>query len=176
MARGGAGEQRSDSVDGLPAAANHTANVALAKLKFENRCSASRNFRQHHVVRKFDQLPNDELEKFSHEGRLTTNAHESTRISAGIKNAGVRQPPSPKQRRLLGTGQTSQGSRRSQSAARTQRLFRLATSGLRRFLSCRFCDGWLRRRRRCFRGRRSYRRFRRSFRGKAGDLFLIFLN
>jgi hypothetical protein len=28
-------------------------------------------------------LPNDELEKFSHHGRLTTNAHESTRISTG---------------------------------------------------------------------------------------------
>jgi len=68
MARGGAGKQRSDSVDGLPAAANHAANVALAQLKFENGCSAARNFREHHVVRIFDQLPNDELEKFSHDG------------------------------------------------------------------------------------------------------------
>jgi len=33
MARGGAGKQRSDSVDGLPAAANHAANVALTQLK-----------------------------------------------------------------------------------------------------------------------------------------------
>jgi hypothetical protein len=68
MARGGAGKQRSDSVDGLPAAANHAANVALAQLKFENGCSAARNFREHHVVGIFDQLPNDELEKFSHDG------------------------------------------------------------------------------------------------------------
>jgi hypothetical protein len=75
MARGGAGEQRSNSVDGLPAAADHAANVALSKLKFENGCSAARNFREHHVVGKFDQLPKDELEKFSHDGKAT---HECT--------------------------------------------------------------------------------------------------
>jgi len=66
MARGGADKQRSDSVDGLPATANHAADIALAKLKFENGCSAARNFREHHVVGIFNQLPNDELEKFSH--------------------------------------------------------------------------------------------------------------
>jgi hypothetical protein len=80
MARGGADKQCSNSVDGLPAAANHAANVALAKLKFESGSSAAGNFREHHVVGKFDQLPNDELEKFSHEGKLTTNEYESTRI------------------------------------------------------------------------------------------------
>ena len=68
MARGGTGEQRSNSVDRLPTAANHAADIALAKLKFKNGCSATRNFREHHVVRIFDQLPNDELEKFSHDG------------------------------------------------------------------------------------------------------------
>jgi hypothetical protein len=61
MARGGADKQRSDSVDGLPAAANHAANIALAKLKLKNGCSTAGNFREHHVVRIFDQLPNDEL-------------------------------------------------------------------------------------------------------------------
>jgi hypothetical protein len=89
MARGGADKQRSDSVDGLPAAPNHAADIALPKLKFENGCSAARNFREHHVVGIFNQLPNDELEKFSHDGRLPTNAHESTRISAGIKNQAI---------------------------------------------------------------------------------------
>lgn len=69
MARGRAGEQRPNSVDGLTAAADHAANVALAKLKFENGYSAARNFREHHVVWKFDQLPKDELEKFSHDGK-----------------------------------------------------------------------------------------------------------
>jgi len=71
MARGRAGEQRPNSVDRLPAAADHAANVDLAKLKFENGCSAARNFREHHVVGKFDQLPKDELEKFSHDGKAT---------------------------------------------------------------------------------------------------------
>src|SRR6266540_1030764 len=66
MARGGAGEQRANSLNGLPAATDHTTHVALSKLKLENGCSGTRNFREHHVVRKFDQLPNDELEKFSH--------------------------------------------------------------------------------------------------------------
>lgn len=94
MACGGTGEQRSNSVDGLPAAANHAANVALAKLKFENGRSAAGNFREYHVVGIFDQLPNDELEKFSHDGRVTTNAHESTPFSARIKNSGDRQPKS----------------------------------------------------------------------------------
>jgi hypothetical protein len=66
MARRGAGEQRPNSVDGLPAAADHAPDIALSELKFENGCSAARNFREHHVVRIFNQLPNNELEKFSH--------------------------------------------------------------------------------------------------------------
>lgn len=67
MARGGAGEQRPNSLDGLPAPSDHAADITLSKLKFENGCSATRNFREHHVVGIFDQLPNDELEKFSHD-------------------------------------------------------------------------------------------------------------
>jgi hypothetical protein len=81
MARGGAGEQRSNSVDGLPAAANHAADIALPKLKFENGCSAARNFREHHVVGIFNQLPNHELEKFSHDGKAN---HECTRIDTNF--------------------------------------------------------------------------------------------
>jgi hypothetical protein len=69
MARGGAGEQRPNCMNGLPAAANHAADIALSKLKVENGCSAARNFREHHVIGIFDQLPNDELEKFSHDGK-----------------------------------------------------------------------------------------------------------
>jgi hypothetical protein len=61
MARGGAGEQRPNSMNGLPTAANHATDIALAKLKFESGCSAARNFREHHVIGIFDQLPNDEL-------------------------------------------------------------------------------------------------------------------
>jgi len=186
MARGRAGEQRSNSVDGLTAAANHAAHVALPKLKFENGCSAARNFREHHVVGIFDQLPKDELEKFSHDGKIATNppSHNATARQVNT-NRHEFVPESKTQAFDSLLRQSSEGcgggtnvstpsavtERRS-----TQRLFRLSTSGLRRFASCRFCDGWLRRRRHCFRGRRCYRRFRRSFRGGAGDLFFISLN
>jgi hypothetical protein len=80
MTRGGAGEQCPNCVDGLPTAANHAADIALSKLKSKNGCSATRNFREHHVVGIFDQLPNDELKKFSHDGKITTNApsHNAT--------------------------------------------------------------------------------------------------
>jgi hypothetical protein len=74
MARGRAGEQRPNCVDGLPAAANHAAYIALSKLKSKNGCSAAWNFRKHHVVGIFDQLPNNELKKFSHDEKITTNA------------------------------------------------------------------------------------------------------
>src|SRR5436309_15546586 len=72
-------------MDGLPAAPDHASDIALSKLKFENGCSAARNFREHHVVGIFDQLPNDELEKFSHDGKVTTNERESTRICMAQK-------------------------------------------------------------------------------------------
>src|SRR5437762_1809757 len=56
----------------------------------------ARNFREHHLVGIFDQLPNDKLEKFSHDGKTNhesafaqyygaTGEHESRRISARIK-------------------------------------------------------------------------------------------
>ena len=66
MARGGTDEQRANRVNGLAVAANHAADIALPKLQLEDGCSADRNFREHHIVGKFDQLPNNELEKFSH--------------------------------------------------------------------------------------------------------------
>src|SRR5206468_9568248 len=44
------------------------------KLEFEDNRSAAGNFREHHVIRKFDQLANDKLEKFSH---LSEANHES---------------------------------------------------------------------------------------------------
>ena len=66
MTRGGAGEQRPNSLNGLTAAANHPADIAAPKLQFEDSCSAAWNFGQYHIVRKLNQLPDDELEKFSH--------------------------------------------------------------------------------------------------------------
>jgi hypothetical protein len=170
MTRGGASKQRPNCVDGLSAAANHAADIALSKLNFKNGCSAARNFREHHVVGIFDQLPDDELEKFSHNERLTTNAHESTRIYAGSKNQRST-PFSAKAAKATEAGRTFLRPRPATERRGTQRLFRLPTSGPRRFRRCRFRDGWLRRRRRCPRGRRPRRRSRR-----AGDLFFIFLN
>jgi len=54
-------------MNGLAVAANNAANVALTELHFEDRHFAARNFRQHHVVRKFHELSNDELEEFLHD-------------------------------------------------------------------------------------------------------------
>ena len=74
MARGGTGQQRANSLNGLAAPANNATDVSLSKLHLKNRGSAAWNFRQDHVVRKFDQLANDELEELSHAPqRLTTN-------------------------------------------------------------------------------------------------------
>src|SRR5437762_13763803 len=53
-------------MNGLAVAANNAADVALTQLHFEDRHFAARNFRQHHVVRKFHELSNDELEEFLH--------------------------------------------------------------------------------------------------------------
>jgi hypothetical protein len=64
-------------MNGLATSANHTANIPAPKLQFKDSRSAARNFRQHHIVRKFNQLPNDELEKLPHaSGKLITNGHE----------------------------------------------------------------------------------------------------
>ncbi|MEY2530711.1 MAG: hypothetical protein QOI96_796 [Verrucomicrobiota bacterium] len=66
MTRGRAGEQRADRLDGLTIAANHATDVALAKLDLENRRASVRNFREHHFVGIFDELANNEIEKFFH--------------------------------------------------------------------------------------------------------------
>lgn len=66
VARRRAGQQRANSLNGLAASAYHTTNISLSKLQFEDGHPAAWNFRQHHVVRKFNQLPNDELKKLPH--------------------------------------------------------------------------------------------------------------
>ncbi len=74
MARGGTGKQCANSLNGLAAATNHPADISPSKLQLKDGRSAVRNFREDHVVRKFDQLPNNEFEKLSHAPeRLTTN-------------------------------------------------------------------------------------------------------
>jgi hypothetical protein len=66
MARGGTGEQRPNGVNGLPVTANHAADIPLSKLQLKDGSPATWNFSEHHIVRKFNQLPDDELEEFSH--------------------------------------------------------------------------------------------------------------
>ena len=77
MARGGTGEQCANSLNGLAAATNDAADVSSSKLQLKDCGSAAWNFCQHHVIRKFDQLADNELEKLSHAlERLTTNEPE----------------------------------------------------------------------------------------------------
>ena len=70
VARGGAVQHRPDRVNRLAVAANDAADVGLAQLHFKDRHFAARNFREHHVVGKFDELTNDELEKFFHHSQI----------------------------------------------------------------------------------------------------------
>jgi len=67
MARSRTGEQGPNRMNSLAVATNDAADIGLSKLQLEDGCSAARNFREHHVVGKFDQLPNNKLEKFSHD-------------------------------------------------------------------------------------------------------------
>src|SRR5213592_2589332 len=60
------GQQGANSMNGLTRPANHTAHISASNLQFEGDHSAVADFREHHVIRKFDQLANHELEKFSH--------------------------------------------------------------------------------------------------------------
>jgi hypothetical protein len=75
MARGRTGDQRANSLNSLAAPADNATDVSPSELQLKDRGSAAWNFRQDHVVRKFDQLANDELEELSHAPeRLITNA------------------------------------------------------------------------------------------------------
>jgi len=73
VARGGTGEQRANSLNGLAGSANYAADIPSSKLQLKDGCPAAWNFREHHVVGKLNQLADDELKKFSH--ALKTN-HE----------------------------------------------------------------------------------------------------
>src|SRR5947209_4434581 len=66
VTRCGAVQHGADRVNRLPVSTNNSADVALTQLHFEDRHFAARNFRQNHVVRKFHELSNDELEEFLH--------------------------------------------------------------------------------------------------------------
>src|SRR2546430_13742856 len=82
MARSRTGEQRPNRMNSLAVATNDAADIALSKLQLEDGCSAARNFREHHVVGKFDQLPNNKLEKFSHDDVESIPDRKSTRLNS----------------------------------------------------------------------------------------------
>ena len=66
VTRGRAVQQRPNRVNGLAVAADDATNVALTQLDPEDRHLAAGDFRKDHVVRKLDELANDELKKFLH--------------------------------------------------------------------------------------------------------------
>src|SRR5204863_2325907 len=66
VARRGTVKHRANGVNRLAVATNDSADIALAQLHFKDRHFTVRNFGQHHVVRKFHELSNDELEEFLH--------------------------------------------------------------------------------------------------------------
>src|SRR4029077_9235984 len=76
-------------MNGLAVAANDAADVALTQLHFEDRHFAARNFRQHHVVRKFHELSNDELEEFLHVDSAGGGGVVSAGAAAGSIAAGA---------------------------------------------------------------------------------------
>src|SRR5882724_2715426 len=76
-------------MNGLAVAANDAADVALTELHFEDRHFAARNFRQHHVVRKFHELSNDELEEFLHVDSAGGGGVVSAGAAAGSIAAGA---------------------------------------------------------------------------------------
>jgi hypothetical protein len=87
VTRGGTREQRANGVNGLTAATNDTADVSSPKLQLKDGCSAAWNLREDHVIGKFNQLSNDELEKLSHAAeRLITNprSHNSYAVTDGV--------------------------------------------------------------------------------------------
>jgi hypothetical protein len=61
-----AGQQRADRLNSLSVAADDSTNVGLTQLNSEDRRLPRRNLGEHHLIRKFDELTNDELEKLLH--------------------------------------------------------------------------------------------------------------
>jgi hypothetical protein len=61
-----AGQQGANRLNRLTVAADHAADIALSELQPENRGLSTRDLSQHHLIRKFHQLPHDELEKLFH--------------------------------------------------------------------------------------------------------------
>ena len=63
MPRRRACEQCANGLNGLAVAANDPPNITLTHLQLEDRHLTAGNFREHDLIRKFDQLANDKFKK-----------------------------------------------------------------------------------------------------------------
>src|SRR5215470_2750383 len=96
VTRGGTREQSANSVNGLAAATDHATDVASSKLQFKDSRSAAWNFCQHHIVRKFNQLADDELEELSHAlERLNMNPRSHNSAGSAEESEQMRNLLSP---------------------------------------------------------------------------------
>jgi hypothetical protein len=66
MARRGTRKQRADRLNGFAVAADDSANIALPHLQPKHSRLSAWYFGEHDLVRKLDELANDELEKLFH--------------------------------------------------------------------------------------------------------------
>ena len=80
MPRGRARQQRSNRLNRLAVAANDAADIALPELNLKHRGLPVGHFREHHFIRKFDQLADNKLEKFFHRPK---NSRSGTLVDAG---------------------------------------------------------------------------------------------
>lgn len=66
MACGRAGQQRPDRLDRLAVAPNDTSDIGLTQLHAEDCRFFRRNLGKHHLIRKLDELADNELEELFH--------------------------------------------------------------------------------------------------------------
>ncbi len=71
VARRGAGQQRTQCPNRLAIPPNDSSDIRLPHLETKDREAIVRNFREHHFIRKFDEMPNDEFEELSHASDLS---------------------------------------------------------------------------------------------------------
>jgi hypothetical protein len=70
-------------MNGLAIAPDDSANITLAQLNFENGRFSAGNFREHHLIGIFDQMPNNKFEEFFH-----VASGVDADVSAGVTEAG----------------------------------------------------------------------------------------
>ena len=88
--RGRAGQERADRLNRLTVAADDSAYVRLTQLHPEDRRLSGRDLREHHFIRKLDELANDEFEKLFHDWETippSAQAASSLPRSGGLQTA-----------------------------------------------------------------------------------------